>query len=228
MDYIERPGISGVSRVFGVFLNYSLEEATMGDFSTTIRGHFLEYIDYSHTYLVDGIEVPSVSQLVKMAMPGRYKFVKSDVLERAAAAGTRVHKAIEDYCTNETPSDLPELEGFKTLVVANNLEVVKVEQPLIIWHRGKPIAAGRCDLIMEQAGKTGVADIKRVSALNRQAVSLQLNLYRLGVQQCLGLEVKWLAALQLKEQYKRFVPVSVDDTMPTDLLDQLALCENSF
>ena len=67
-----------------------------------IKGHTVEYIDEDHIYLVDGIIVPSVTQILKKRFGGMYSHVDPDTLKRAAEAGTNLHEAIEAYCKDGT------------------------------------------------------------------------------------------------------------------------------
>ena len=45
-----------------------------------ICGHILEYIDSTHTYLVDGVIVPSITQIMKLKFGNKYDGVDKDVL----------------------------------------------------------------------------------------------------------------------------------------------------
>ena len=62
-----------------------------------IKGHVVEYIDESHTYLVDGIILPSITQILKVKFGNKYQGISKEVLDNAAAKGTRVHEAIEKW-----------------------------------------------------------------------------------------------------------------------------------
>ena len=87
----------------------------MADFTTDIGGYTLEFFEDEHLYLVDGVIVPSITQILSHRFGRKYAHVRRDVLERAAQAGTAVHEAIERYCTTGEESDLPELRNFKFL-----------------------------------------------------------------------------------------------------------------
>ena len=43
------------------------------DYTTEIKGHVLEFIDDEHTYLVDGIILPSITGIVRQANPDNTK-----------------------------------------------------------------------------------------------------------------------------------------------------------
>ena len=96
-----------------------------------IAGRELEYIEDDHIYLVDGVIVPSVTQILKKRFGGMYSHVDKITLGKAADAGTKVHKSIEEYCRDGTKSDLEELRGFKWLQKQYNFRVLQNEIPVI-------------------------------------------------------------------------------------------------
>ena len=65
--------------------------------SWNIAGGLLEYIDESHTYVYNGVILPSITQILKIKFGNKYDGVSENVLKRASDKGTAVHKAIEDY-----------------------------------------------------------------------------------------------------------------------------------
>lgn len=190
------------------------------DFKLTVNGHFLEYFDSEHLYLVDGVIVPSITQIIKSDNPSRLDGIPAKTLAAAAAAGTQVHNAIEQYCVNGTESDLPEVANFKFLRRHFNFQVEGNEIPVILKKDGKPVAAGRLDLVLSRDGKIGGADIKRVSTVDRSYCGLQLNLYRIAYQQCYGKLWEFLAVLQLKEQTRRFIDIPIDENRAWDVVEQ--------
>ena len=167
--------------------------------SDTIKGHTLEYIDESHTYLCDGVIVPSVTQILKIKFGGKYKGVSKRTLERAAYKGTEVHKAIELYCKHGLELELPELRLFKG---------------------GEPIAAGRLDLVISMDGKTGLADIKRTSALDKEYLAYQLNMYRIAYQQCYDRDITFLKGVHLRENVRKVVDIPINEDMTKKLVNQ--------
>ena len=62
-----------------------------------IKGGVLEYIDETHTYIYNGIVLPSITQMLKVKFGNKYDGIPKEFLERAAQRGTALHKAIEDY-----------------------------------------------------------------------------------------------------------------------------------
>lgn len=181
------------------------------DFTTRIKGRVLEYFDDEHLYLVDGVEVPSITTILK---DNRYRWVDKEVLRKAAEAGNAVHKAIEDYCTEGKESDLPELKGFKTIQETYGFRVLQNEVPVILFDFDEPIAAGRVDLVLEMDGQIGGADIKRTSVLDREYLFYQLNIYRIAFFQSYGVEWEFLRGVHLRDHRHRFVQIPIDNEAP--------------
>lgn len=188
--------------------------------SDTIKGHTLEYIDESHTYLCDGVIVPSVTQILKIKFGGKYKGVSKKTLERAAYKGTEVHRAIELYCKEERKSDLPEVRNFKFLKSKYGFEVLDNEVPVILFKDGEPIAGGRLDLVISMDGKTGLADIKRTSALDKEYLAYQLNMYRIAYQQCYDRDITFLKGVHLRENVRKLVDIPINEDMTKELVNQ--------
>lgn len=191
---------------------------TSKDFTKTINGHFMEYYDDDHIYLIDGIIVPSITSLFHKD----FSFVPPDVLMEAARKGTELHEAIEDYCRFGTESDLIEVEHFKELQKEYDFEVLENEIPVILFSpfTDEPIAAGRVDMVIEMNGKIGGADIKRVSRLDKKALTLQLNLYLIAYRQSYGTEWKFLKGIHLKESIKRFVDIPIKAFATLDSIEE--------
>ena len=55
----------------------------------------VEFIEEGHIYLVDGVIVPSVTQILHKVFPEKYEGIPKEVLNAKANYGTDVHKYIE-------------------------------------------------------------------------------------------------------------------------------------
>ena len=185
-----------------------------------INGHELEYIDDGHIYLVDGIIVPSITQLLKVKFGNKYDHVDRDTLERASEAGTQVHEAIEAWCRDGEESDLKELRNFKVLQRLYKFQVLENEIPVILFMDNEPVSAGRLDMVITLNGEIGLADIKRTSALDKEYLFYQLNLYRIAFQQCYGTEIKFLRGIHLREDRRKFVPIPINEEMAMELVKE--------
>lgn len=191
----------------------------MSDFTTEIKGHCLEFFEDEHLYLVDGVIVPSITQILKIRFGNKYKDVPKDVLQKASQDGIRVHEAIEQYCQNGTDSDLPELRGFKFLQKSFNFEVDDNEIPVILFDDGEPFAAGRIDLAIKINDELGLADIKRTSQLDKDYLFYQLNLYRLAYAQSMPFEPTFLKAIWLRDDKRKFVDIPVNEAFAFRMIE---------
>lgn len=178
--------------------------------SWTINGRVLEYIDESHTYLVDGIIVPSVTQLLHRKFNKKYDGISAEVLNKAAARGTRIHKDIEEYCRLGKEPEYSETKDFIFVTKKNGLTVKENEIPIILDLGGETFA-GRLDLILEAEGELAVADIKTTATLDKEYLAYQLNLYRLGAIQSYGYDIKRLYGIHLKNGTRKAVPIPIKE-----------------
>lgn len=185
-----------------------------------IKGHELEYIEDGHIYLIDGIIVPSITQLLKVKFGNKYDHVDRITLERASEAGTQVHEAIEAWCRDGKESELKELRNFKVLQRLYKFQVLENEIPVILFMDNEPVSAGRLDMVITLNGEIGLADIKRTSALDKEYLFYQLNLYRIAFQQCYGTEVKFLRGIHLREDRRKFVPIPINEEMAMELVKE--------
>lgn len=190
----------------------------MSDFTTTIKGHDLEYFDDTHTYLVDGVIVPSITQILKVAFPDMYSDIPKKMLMAAAEKGTKVHDNIEKFCKGEEYEELTEVRNFAFLMDKYKFEVLENEIPVILFDDGEPICAGRLDLVLQMDGQIGGADIKRTSVLHKDYVALQLNLYRIAYRQCYDKTWEFLRAVHLRDEKRRFVKIPINEEYTLDFV----------
>ena len=185
-----------------------------------IKDYELEYYEDSHTYLCNGIILPSVTQLLATKFGKKYENVPDSVLRARATEGTEVHAAIERYCTTGKMTDIPELHSFLFLSRAFGFEVLNNEVPVILFQHFEPIAAGRLDMVIKSKDGIGIADIKRTSVLDRDYLFYQLNLYRIAYEQSYDTTVDFLAGLHLKENKRRYVPIPINGPMAWEIVTE--------
>ena len=83
--------------------------------SWEIAGGLLEYIDETHTYIYNGVILPSITQILNKIW-NKYNGVSKEVLQKASEKGSMVHKAIEEYETrNIDDTTCKELRNYKLL-----------------------------------------------------------------------------------------------------------------
>ena len=187
--------------------------------SIEIKGGVLEYIDETHTYLYDGVVLPSITQLLKVKFGNKYNGISKEVLERASVQGTAVHKAIEDYEQQGIESDLPELRNYKFLKKAYNFDCINNEVPVVLFNDGEAVACGRLDLVLTEGGQIGLGDIKRTSALDKNYLAYQLNLYRIAYQQCYDTQIDFLRGLHLREDTRKYVTLPINENLAYEILN---------
>lgn len=190
--------------------------------SWNLNGYTLEYDDDTHTYLVDGVIVPSVTQVLKVKFGGMYTNVAPEILKKAGERGTAVHKSIEDYCTKGIDLGTTEVRHFRFLKSYYDLKPVKNEIPIIVCKDDIPVTAGRLDMIIDKGDDRAVADIKTTSTLNKEYLAYQLNLYRIGVLQCypyLG-DITKLYGIHIREDKRKLVEIPVSERIAWDILEE--------
>lgn len=185
-----------------------------------IKGGVLEYIDETHTYLYDGVVLPSITQLLKSKFGNKYNGIPKETLERAAEQGTAVHKAIEDYEQDGIESNLPELRNYKFLKKAYKFECINNEVPVVLFKDDEAVACGRLDLVLQEDDKIGLGDIKRTSTLDKNYLAYQLNLYRIAYQQCYGSNIDFLRGLHLREDIRKYVTLPISENLAYEILNE--------
>ena len=190
------------------------------DYTVEINGHTLEYFEDGHIYLVDGVIVPSITQLLNIKFGKKYEGIQRDVLQRASDAGIQVHDAIERYCKTGEMADLPEVRNFRFLQKQYGFDVIENETPVILFLNDEPVSAGRLDLVLQMDGQVGGADIKRTSALDKDYLFYQLNLYRIAYRQCYGVEWEFLRGIHLRDNTRKFVQIPINENLAWQLVHE--------
>lgn len=186
----------------------------------SIKGGTLEYFDDTHTYLYDGLMLPSVTQILGVKYKNDYASVPPAVLNNAAKRGTAVHKAIENYNNSGYDDGSEAVRNFKFLQKQYGFEVLDSELPLVLFKDDMPIACGRLDMTMLMDGETGIADIKTVSSLNKEKIAYQLNLYRIGLMQSYGVDAKFLKIIHLRDGIRKVIDSPVNEGMAWELIEK--------
>ena len=138
----------------------------------------LEFLEAEHLYLLDGVIIPSVSEILHFIFPDKYKGVPAEVLSKKAEYGTKVHEAIEvlektgevielDYIQKAS------LEQYLRLKEKYGIEVIEQEE--MIHFEDK--YAGRFDMIAYVKEDYSLCDIKTTAELDYEYLSWQLSLY---------------------------------------------------
>ena len=186
----------------------------------SIKGGTLEFFPETHTYLYDGLMLQSVTQILGVKYKNDYASVPPAVLNNAAQRGTAVHKAIENYNNSGYDDGSEAVRNFRFLQKQYGFEVLDSELPLVLFKDDMAIACGRLDMTMLMDGETGIADIKTVSALNKEKIAYQLNLYRIGLMQSYGVDAKFLKIIHLRDGIRKVIDCPVNEGMTWELIER--------
>ena len=180
----------------------------------------LEFDEETHTYIADGIIVPSITQILKVRFGNKYDAVDPFTLQRAAERGTRIHKAIEEWNGERKDDGSQEVHNFRFLMDRYGFRVLECEAPLVLKRGEEVIAAGRLDLVLDSGGKTALADIKTTSKLDREYLAAQLNLYRLGYTQSYGIDIEELYGLHLRGEVRKLSIIPINPGKAWEILEE--------
>lgn len=148
----------------------------------------IEFLEEPHLYLKNGILVKSVTQILQLIFPDKYKGINKAVLNRKAKFGTEGHTIIENL-------DVSDLEKAKEKILkienkdlqicireylrlVKENEIVPLEQEQIISY--KYLFCGTLDMTGIVKGKNCLLDIKFTSELDKEYLSWQLGMYQLA------------------------------------------------
>lgn len=138
----------------------------------------LTFDENGHIYRLNGVEVPSVTTLMKPLSDDYYKVVDPAVLERAAKRGTAIHNATENYVEFGIEDIDPAFAGyfssFRKWWELRRPEPVATERR--IYHKILRYA-GTSDLLCIINGRLTLVDYKSSAQVNAKLCAVQLEGY---------------------------------------------------
>ena len=145
----------------------------------------IEFIEDTHTYLADGVIIPSVSEIIRFRFPDAYEGVPERVLKKKASYGTKVHDYIERFIRGEFTLDELEkkridpdikiaVEQFEIIRKTWAFSVKDMEQ--IVSYQGR--YAGMYDILTID---NYLVDLKTTHILHEDWLALQLGLYQMAL-----------------------------------------------
>ena len=162
----------------------------------------IEFLEEEHTYLVDGVIVPSVTQILSNVFPHKYEGIPTKILNRKAEYGTKVHKLIEILETKNPKKPIGYLKRYYGLDTYQEISIeqylkLKEKYNIEILENEKQVAyknlyAGTLDIKAKVNGKLAIIDIKTTSELDEDYVSWQTSYYELADEPVEELYVLWL------------------------------------
>ena len=138
----------------------------------------LTFEERAHIYRLDDMVVPSVTTLMKPLSEDYYQGISTEVLTMAAARGTAVHNAIENYVRFGIEDIDPQYEGYLTAFKKwwglRKPEVIATEQK--VYHKILRYA-GTADLLAVINGRLTMVDFKTSAQVNTKLCDVQLEGY---------------------------------------------------
>lgn len=179
----------------------------------------IKFTEDGHIYTAGDHRIMSVTTLLHLDNPTKYEHVSEATLERASEKGTEVHNAIECYVKYGLErDDLQEFRNFKFLQKMFKFEVLDSEVMVLLEHNGIELV-GTTDLVLNYKGELALGDIKRTSALDKEYLAKQLNLYRLAYQQTYGQEIKHLIGIHLREDKRKLIELPINEDFAKDIIE---------
>ena len=146
----------------------------------------VEFLPSTHTYVVDNIVVPSVSDILRYIFPDQFKGIPRSVLQAKAGYGTLLHKAIECHETGELlpPMNYIAEAGFNQYLKLREKHILRIKAlEQIVSYKG--LYAGRFDMYAIRKNyplynPPALIDIKTSAKLDKDYLSWQLSYYALA------------------------------------------------
>lgn len=155
----------------------------------------IEFIEETHTYLINGVLVPSVTTIIKKIMPDKYDGISPRILEKKARYGVKGHKIIETIGTNmmnenealnylmdlydekDINQDLSiSIREYIRLCKKHDIEVIENEKVVNYGYE----FVGTLDMIANVNNIRSLIDIKFTSELDKEYLSWQLGMYEMA------------------------------------------------
>lgn len=163
---------------------------------------------------MDGIEFPSISEIIKPLGEDIDDTDLEMVFESAAERGTVCHSILEQALKGETEFEYPSsyepyVESIRLFISEHSISPIAIETPIFSLADKM---AGTPDLLCEFDGILSILDYKFVSQLSKSRVKAQINGYRRMYNEQ-GVFPDQLIIVQfLHDGTYRVYPVGMDDT----------------
>ena len=166
----------------------------------------LTFEEKNHVYRLNGVEVPSVTTLMKPLSDKVYGAVDASVLSNAAERGTSIHDSCENYALYGIEDVEPEYEGyfaaFRSWYEKERPVVLATERK--VYHRMLGYA-GMSDLLCSINGQIVLVDYKTTAQVNSMLHMVQLEAYaRAWESQGLRIDDKMVLHLRKDGKYKAY------------------------
>lgn len=174
----------------------------MSDIVAKLKFPELSFCEENHTYRLNGILIPGVSELMRPLSDSFYKWIDQTILDAAAKRGSEVHEAIENYILygieDCEPEHRPYFDAFLEWLRRYDVHVIAVEIPL--YNRVYRYA-GTADILCMIDGELVLVDVKTTAQVNHLLTDVQLVAYNAALASH-GVRTAYKAVLHLKKNGK--------------------------
>ena len=138
----------------------------------------LSFDERRHIYRLNGLLIPSVTTVMKPLSEEVYKGIDEEVLNRAAARGTAVHNAIENYVKFGIEDIEPDYAGYFRAFLAwyREHKVHPHGTEIKLYHKSL-LYAGTADMAADVDGLPMLVDFKTSATVSRMLCGVQLEAY---------------------------------------------------
>lgn len=149
----------------------------------------ISFLEEPHLYLKDGILVKSVTQILQLIFPDKYKNINSKILNKKAKFGTLGHSIIEFLDVSDLEKAKEEVLKIENkslqICIKEYLRLVKTYKIIPLEHEKivsyKYLYCGTLDLIAKVENIESLIDIKFTAELDKEYLSWQLGMYALAL-----------------------------------------------
>lgn len=166
----------------------------------------LEFKEEGHIYLLDGKQIPSVTEIIQKAGVSNFEGIPKTILERKAKLGKSIHKTLEYYDKgildeeNLHPTLKLYLDGWKLFLKQFKPEILMIEQK---YYHPRYYYAGTIDRIVKFSDNYYVIDIK--TGDENKSHRIQTAAYKEMIEeqeQFKKIKIKRMIVYLVPEQYK--------------------------
>jgi hypothetical protein len=162
----------------------------------------LEFKEDTHQYFYNGMEVPSVTQIISASNSGALQNIPSNILDSASERGIAVHQAIEFFNKYKFANISKEyedyFEAYRKWYRKEGFSFIEIQSEIKVYHKILNYAGTIDMLITNTKEEKMLIDIKTTNELNMKYVSLQLSAYKDALSNQ-GISVKKMYVLWLKK-----------------------------
>lgn len=138
----------------------------------------LKFDETKHLYLLNGVEIPSVTTIMGLLSQNEYSHIDERTLSNAASRGTSVHNSIENFLKfgffDVDPDYQGYMDGFVEWWERDKPELIGSE--IRTYHRILNYA-GTVDLVVKVGGETVLMDFKTTYKVIEKNCRVQLEAY---------------------------------------------------